>query len=129
MRYSLRGKVPIMSSVPAEILDIVHRLRELSEAGRLDWKESSRWIRPRGGQVVEVALASGLWLLKWSPGEATIGVTVWGGNGDRLFTFDVADDDQHFAEFKAIYDAAIRHNQERITSTALNAMREELAAR
>lgn len=118
-----------MSSVPAEILDIVHRLRELSEAGSLDWKVSSRQSRPYGGQVVEVALASGLWLLKWSPDEAAIGVTVWGGNGNRLFTFDVADDDPHFAEFKAIYDAAIQHNQERVTTKALNAMREELAAR
>lgn len=129
MRYSLRGKVPIMSSVPAEILDIVHRLRELSEAGRLSWKESSRWIRPRGGQIVEVALASGLWRLTWSPNEAAIGVTIWGGNGDSLFTFDVANDDPHFAEFKAVYDAAIQHIRERVTSTALDAMREELAAR
>lgn len=115
-----------MSNVPAEALDIVHRLRELSVDGRLDWKES----RPSREQfAVTVSLASGQWRLIWNPRHQRITAYVWDGSGRSLFSFTLEKTDSHFAEIKAIYDAAVRHNRERITSTALNAMREELAAR
>ena len=115
-----------MSNVPAEALDVVRRLRNLSEAGRLEWQES----RPsRELYAVTVSLASGQWRLIWSPRHQRITASVWDGNGRALFSFTLEKTDSHFSEIKAIYDAAVRHNQERVTSTALNAMREELAAR
>lgn len=115
-----------MSNVPAEALDIVRQLRNLSEAGRLEWQES----RPsREHFAVTVALASGQWRLTWNPRRQRIAASVWDGNGRALFSFTLEKTDSHFSEIKAVYDAAVRHNQERVTSTALNAMREELAAR
>lgn len=115
-----------MSNVPAEALDIVRQLRKLSEAGRLEWQES----RPsRETYAVTVPLASGQWRLTWSPRHQEITASVWDGNGRALFSFTVGKTDPHFSEIKAIYNAAVRHNQERITNTALEAMRAELAAR
>ncbi len=59
-----------------------------------------------------------------------IGVAVWDDNGTSIFDFTVKNTDPaHFAEVKAIYEAAVRNNRERITGRALSKMREELAAR
>lgn len=113
-----------MGSVPTEILDIVHRLRELSEAGRLGWKQSS-W--GRGGQAMEIALASGHWQLTHN--DQGIYVEVRDENGDLVFRSTVNDADPHHAEFKAVYDAAAQHHRKRIAETALRKMREELATR
>ncbi len=114
-----------MGSVPTEILDIVDRLRVLSEAGRLGWKQS-RWGR-RGGQAMEVALASGHWQLTHN--DQGIYVEVRDENGDLVFRFTVNGADPHYAEFKAVYDAAAQHHRKRVAETALRKMREELAAR
>ena len=115
-----------MSTVPAEVLDIVRQLRDLTESGRLEWRES----RPdRTRHAVAISLASGQWRLVWFPDRRVLSVSVWDGSGNSLFHFDVRKNDPSFSDTKAIFDAAVRHNRERITSTALNAMREELAAR
>lgn len=115
-----------MSSVPAEVLDIVRQLRHLSETGRLEWQES----RPnRISSEVTVSLASGQWRLTWTSLLQTLNVRVWDSDGTSIFNFTIGNTDPHFAEFKAVYDAAVQHRRERITAKALNAMREELAAR
>lgn len=115
-----------MSSVPAEALDIVRQLRDLTEAGRLEWRES----RPnRESHAVTISLASGQWRLVWLPDRQVINISVWDGKGNALFGFNLKKADPHFAEFNDLYTTAVQHIRRRITATALDAMREELAAR
>ena len=114
------------TSVPPELLDIVHQLRDLTEAGRLKWEES----RPDFlTYSVRVSLASGQWRLNWKPLTKEIGVAVWDETGTSIFNFAVNSPDSHFPEIKAVYDAAVLKNREQITSKALAKMREELATR
>jgi len=115
-----------MSSVPTETLDIVRQLRDLTEAGRLEWRES----RPnRESHAVTISLASGQWRLTWHLNRQAISVSVWDGKGNALFGFNLKKTDPHFTEFNDLYTTAAQHIRRRITTTALNAMREELAAR
>ena len=114
------------TSVPTEILDIMRQLKDLTDAGRLTWKESRPDFLTR---AVTVSLASGQWRLNWESHDETIAVAVWDDKGASIFDFTVTNADPHFAEVKAIYDAVVRKNHEQITDSILSRMREELAAR
>lgn len=117
-----------MSSVPTELLDIVQRLRDLTEAGRIQWSESGAsgmW----GGRTVEVSLASGQWTLEWSGFQSKMRVVVRDDTGERIYAFSVAEDDPHFEELKAAFDAAAGQKLEQARTAALSKMREELTAR
>jgi len=117
-----------MSSVPTETLDIVKRLRELTEAGRIHWRESGA-SRMFGGRTVEVALASGQWTMEWSRLQSKLRVLVRDETGERIYDFFVENEDPHFTEFKEAYDAAAGQKLEQARTAALSKMREELGAR
>ncbi len=117
-----------MSKVPTELLDIVQRLRELTEAGRIHWSESGA-TRMFGGRTVEVSLASGQWTMEWSRLHDKLGVLVRDDTGERIYNFTVTNDDPHFKDIKAAYDAAAGQKLEKARTTALSKMREELATR
>lgn len=118
-----------MSSVPIDLLDIVTRLKELTEGGQIEWKESVARGIAGGGRSIEVSLASGHWQLVLLGASRAFRVNVRDETGSRIYGFKVEVDDPHYTDFKAIFDAAVRAKLERARSVALAKMREELATR
>lgn len=118
-----------MSSVPTDLLDIVSRIRELTEAGQIEWKESIVKGVAGGGRSIEFSLASGHWQLILLGATRALRVNVRDETGSRIYGFRVEPDDPHFTDFKSVFDSALGAKLERARSAALVKMREELAAR
>lgn len=117
-----------MTSVTPEILDVVRQLKGLTDTDSLGWSESRGEFLRGGGLAVEVAMASGRWRITLTGDRRLIRVQVRDRNDSLIYDFTVPEHEGHFAELRALHEAALESKRRR-ASKSLEEMRQELSAR